>query len=457
MFVRCKERYMPRAWQGKASLLDRLLFLEMPLPDDSLSWFSYLDASTDIDSFAVLPGQRKAICELLDRGYLEVCGKNEVPDLFNRPRCVDTLSLMEIHWAVTGKCNLRCRHCFMEAPLDKYPEPEYSDVLYLLDQIAEANIPFLSVTGGEPFTYPYLRTLIRDASDRGIAINEIVTNGTLLDAEFLDFLDSCRQHPIFQISHDGVGIHDRMRGVKGSEEAAMKAIKLCASRGYLVAVTSIFSRENIAALGDTYTSLKDERIGSWMISRAQTTGMWKGGPSYLPSEVFADELLDLHARWLQDGKPLHIIMEDFCDALPIKRYQSGFLHYTADSLECGDTKRRLFLLSDGTILPCPGFAGTDFAKKMPNLYHTRLSSVLQQSVLTDFCAETKEKRLQNNPQCGSCEFFGECGMGCRARALTENKNMNAVDPVRCESFRSGWRKEFEKQEELKDEWQAQKK
>ena len=41
------------------------------------------------------------------------------------------------HWSITGKCNYRCRHCYMSAPDAKLGEIDHDTMMDLARQIAD--------------------------------------------------------------------------------------------------------------------------------------------------------------------------------------------------------------------------------------------------------------------------------------------------------------------------------
>ena len=80
----------------------------------------------------------------------------------------------------------------------------------------------------------YLLGVVDALGERGIAIEGIKTNGWLLDEAFLDGLDARGVRPRFQLSFDGVGCHDFLRGVPGAEERTVRAIGMLRERGHEV-------------------------------------------------------------------------------------------------------------------------------------------------------------------------------------------------------------------------------
>ena len=53
----------------------------------------------------------------------------------------------KVHWSITGKCNYRCRHCFMSAPTAKYGELDTGVILDIIDQMADCGITNISFEG----------------------------------------------------------------------------------------------------------------------------------------------------------------------------------------------------------------------------------------------------------------------------------------------------------------------
>ena len=442
-FACATQRYAPRVWRDRAGFFDRETFRLIPVAQEARGVLMGLDTNTDFDSYAILPRDRRILQQYIQRGYVRLCAQNEPISPFQRPRRVDAPYLRELHWAVTGRCNLRCGHCFMCSPQGKYGQTSRADLLRVISMLEAANVVCVSLTGGEPLLYPHLRELIERLSDKGISVNEIVTNGVLLDAALLRFLREHDQKPMFQISLDGVGAHDQVRGVEGAEQDALRAIELCMDHGFFTAVTSVFSRENIHTLDACYERMKKLRVSAWLIGRAQTTGMWKGGPMGLDTAEMGRALLKLQRRWLEDGRPIYILMEKFFEAIPdVSMNASNVPSYTPDDLECAETRDRLFLLPDGRLLPCPGFAGTALEAHMPRLNDADLLALRTESALERFCAQTRRERYLANPECQTCEWFAQCGMGCRAYALTENGDIMRRDMGMCEMYRDGWRARF---------------
>ena len=126
----------------------------------------------------------------------------------------------------------------------------------LIDQMAECGVLRVDITGGEPLVRKDIWQLIDRILSHHMVIRNFHTNGWLLDDEVLDGFEQRGLHPLIAISFDGVGWHDWMRGRKGAEEDALRAMRLCHSRGYQVSVGMCIHRGNVSSLPATVEALR---------------------------------------------------------------------------------------------------------------------------------------------------------------------------------------------------------
>ena len=90
------------------------------------------------------------------------------------PWNVDTL-----WWIITGTCNLSCKHCYIDAPSNKYKQLTFNQCLDVVKQAKEAGKKAF-ITGGEPFFRPDLMKIIDKIHEAGLNLVGIETNATLL-------------------------------------------------------------------------------------------------------------------------------------------------------------------------------------------------------------------------------------------------------------------------------------
>lgn len=88
---------------------------------------------------------------------------------------------------LTRACNLKCAHCYLPrgSGLQARREMSTTQIMNVLDELADAGNLFLVFTGGEPLLRPDFAEIYRAARLRGIVV-VVFTNGTLLTHEHVE-------------------------------------------------------------------------------------------------------------------------------------------------------------------------------------------------------------------------------------------------------------------------------
>jgi len=134
----------------------------------------------------------------------------------------------------------------MSAPNAKHGSPTHEQLMDVVEQLAECGVCSVGITGGEPLVRKDFLDIIDALVEREIAVSTIYTNGWLVDEVLLDELEKRGVRAGFQLSFDGVGCHDFLRGVSGAEEKRSPHSGFCAIAG-----TS--RRSRCACIGATCT------------------------------------------------------------------------------------------------------------------------------------------------------------------------------------------------------------
>ncbi|MBR4501424.1 MAG: radical SAM protein [Clostridia bacterium] len=188
---------------------------------------------------------RQIVQELLTHDIME---QSETPlpplESWQRYHVFPAHYIESAHWSITGKCNFNCRHCLVSAPNAHHPQLPLEDCLHIVDEIARSGITRVDITGSEPLLRKDFEEIVKALSDCGIDIGVLFTNASLLDASVLDLLETYHQHPSFQLSYDGLGHHDWLRGVPGAERQADTAFRLLQEREYTVSAAMCIHKEN---------------------------------------------------------------------------------------------------------------------------------------------------------------------------------------------------------------------
>jgi radical SAM protein with 4Fe4S-binding SPASM domain len=405
------------------------------------------DGKTDFNALAFLPVHLAMLSKLIEEGVAERCAEGDGIPPYQSYRKSDNPRLVGIDWCVTGRCNLKCRHCFMESPDGKYGQPSFDACARLIDQFERANVQRVALTGGEPFMRKDVLRIVKRLAEKKIWLDQIYSNGLLIAERHLEEIRATGMLPCLQISFDGVGCHDRMRGVAGVEAQTREAIRRIVSAGFPVVVATSIDRESVAALPGTYATMRELGVVSWRVSLPEPTGNWRRHGRDPTLEQVAAACLPLLELWLRDGKPFYLQLAGFfkgaperCDGSvrPLPR-----IAYALDDYDCRACRDTAYLLPNGTLLPCAGYVDTGVEPRMPNLLTDMdLSAAWQSAAVRRFANLRVKDVLAGNPECAVCPHLHECGLGCRASALSRTGDALRRDPYACALWRSGYRQRF---------------
>jgi radical SAM protein with 4Fe4S-binding SPASM domain len=179
--------------------------------------------------------------ELFDRGSIATAqGVAEVvPAQWTGTLQSNTRKFSHLFLELTARCNLRCKHCYMEAGLARPNEVALHEVLGLIDQFAELGGTFVTLSGGEPLMYRNWPIVAQYAADYGLRLS-LMTNGSYLDQAKLGTIH--RLDIGIGLGLDGMRAetHDANRG-KGSFNETMAALDLMVANSYQHNITICFS------------------------------------------------------------------------------------------------------------------------------------------------------------------------------------------------------------------------
>src|SRR6266567_7768494 len=90
---------------------------------------------------------------------------------------VATADRLRFLWLeVTGRCQLRCRHCYADSgPYGGHGSMTAADWLRVLDEAVGLGVRNVQFIGGEPTLHPDLPQLVRHALGRGLGV-EVYSN-----------------------------------------------------------------------------------------------------------------------------------------------------------------------------------------------------------------------------------------------------------------------------------------
>lgn len=136
---------------------------------------------------------------------------------------------------LTNRCNNNCVHCFINEPANDQAamarELTTSQVLGIIDQMADAGLLFLTLTGGEPLLRPDFAEIYTYARRKGILVG-LFTNGTLITEKIANMLNNIRPLMV-EITLYGATeqTYETVTRLPGSYQRCLNGIRLIHERG----------------------------------------------------------------------------------------------------------------------------------------------------------------------------------------------------------------------------------
>ena len=408
-----------------------------------LSVAQMCDGTVDFASPAIPTLYRRLAALLAEEGIAKPCGEGQslLPgQAYCKAKNVYIASLL---FSITNRCNFRCLHCYVDAPSGRYGELSRENLERLLDQFAEANVPNIALTGGEPFIRPDLQEFLFGLRDRRIGFSEVFSNAALLTDDVLDKVEDAGFHPSFKVSFDCVGSHDHMRGVPGAEESTLRGIRLLIRRGYSVTIITTIDNLVLQNLGATLDLLVELGVDSWRMAPPIEIGAWRDNGSAVEIDSLVAAFKDILKRWYAMGRPFKLAMWKFGEFHPEDPVCRGAARrITDDSIDCPNTHAIPYVKPDGVVVPCASFTESALLSQMPSLLETPLCEAWNFPVLRRIGDLTKGEVRAYNAVCRSCEYFSVCGSGCRAVAMLAHDDFMRRDPTTCRLQKGGYFDDF---------------
>ena len=351
-----------------------------------------------------------------------------------------------VQWSLTGACNLRCKHCFMSAPEARHGHPSTETLLNVVEQLAECGVFSVGLTGGEPLIRPDFWQIVDALLAKGIDINGIYTNGLLVNETFVREYKKRNLHAGVQMSYDGIGMHDWLRGTEGAETAVRKAFILLHQNGIRADAAMCLHRKNVQTIRETVRWLSENGVRALKVNRAQEVGEWEKQKPEL--RLTEEDTIKVYAEYIpqffEDEAPVSLILDGaFHYDLDSHRANVSYLRPCAaeeekDRLSCPSLCQGFYIGADGMVAPCMMMADHPFAKRFPNVYETPLREILGDSEMMNLSQTKVADVRNNNDKCRKCRHLGKCSGGCRQAALVQTGDFYGPELSACTFFENGW-------------------
>lgn len=295
-----------------------------------------------------------------------------------------------IHWELTYRCNLHCRHCYV-APQGEKRELNTKQIKKILSVLARAKALFLIWSGGEPLCRPDFPEIIRYAHRLDFA-QRIFTNGTLLNSENIKAIKKI--HPIsVEISLYGTkpDTHDKVTRVKGSFQKSLKALLRLKEEKINIAVKFMVFKENLKEFKEAEKLSRD--LQAKFVYDVNIAPRHDGSLEPIKYRLTAPEL----EEFLQ-GRPMNF------EHLSFKSDQN---------LLCNAGLNNFSISPGGDVFPCVGIR-----EKIGDILGDSIKELME----TPLLEKLRERRTGYLTGCRGCNLIPYCNR-CYGMAQMEDGDM----------------------------------
>lgn len=336
-----------------------------------------------------------------------------------------------VFWEITLACALSCRHCRAQAQHKRHPlELSTDEGMRVLEELARFDHPPIVVlSGGDPFMRRDLFDFVERGIELGLTMSVSPSATALVTKDRLGRLKQLGVHRI-SLSLDGsrAELHDAFRGVSGSFDRTLAAMRDAAEVGLSFQINTTVTRQTVGDLPSIAELLTGYKAAMWDVFMLVPTGRALAEDAITPQEheeVFnwlcevagrvpfmVKTTLGQHHRRVQ---VLRRLAAGGATSLPGRDAIKGMYR----GVPSNDGKGILFISHLGEVFPSgflPVSGGNVRRQSVVGIYR-------EAQIFRDLRDPSKLKG-----KCGVCPFNVVCG-GCRARAYAVTG-----DPLESEPF-----------------------
>ena len=314
---------------------------------------------------------------------------------------------LSVHLDLTYRCNERCVHCYLDH--DDHGEMTTGEVFDLLAQLADAQVFFLTLSGGEVLMRRDFLAIVEKA--RQLLFNvKVKTNGVMIrESEAARLRELGVEQVQISVYSHRPEIHDSITKLPGSLDRTVRAIRFLKSQGLKVSISNVVMNANFA----------DQR-GVMMLAR-ELGAEYTLDPTISPKLDGDTSVLILRIPGTELNQIFHdpeLVgnVEEFCAPPP----PAG--EDVMQGLPCSAGHTACYISPYGDVFPCVQFplpSGNVRRQKFIDIWHD--SPQLK---------EVRSIRAKDLPTCSTCAHVGTCTR-CPGLAYMEG-NMHGPSTADCE-------------------------
>ena len=315
-------------------------------------------------------------------------------------------------WEITLACDQRCIHCGSRAGKARKGELDTQECLDVVRQLGEMGVGEVTLIGGEAYLRNDFILIINEIRKQGMSVT-MTTGGLNLTEERVAAMKEAGIRSV-SISIDGLREHhDRLRGVEGSFDAALQALKLVRRHGIPVSVNTQINRLSMHDLPELMEQIAAAGARGWQLQITSPFGNAADHPEILLQPYMLLEVFDTLEQILERAAQLRLVIFPgnnlgYFGPLEGRLRQWQKKHYKG----CVAGRYQIGLEAHGDVKGCPSLGGPENVGG--NVRDHSLADIWQRSIELSYIRDRTTAELWG--YCAQCYYADVCRAGCTATA-----------------------------------------
>lgn len=314
---------------------------------------------------------------------------------------------LSVQLDLTYRCNERCIHCYLDH--SDHGEMTTAEIKDLLDQMADAGVFYLTISGGEILMRRDFFEILEYARKRTFSI-KLKTNGILIRKKEADRIKALDVESVqISIYSHIPEVHDAITKLPGSLKQSIEAVRRLRAHGIHVLLANVLMVKNASDYAGVRALAAE--LGAQFLIDPTITPMMDGDRSILNLNIDEAALREVFRNEALVGN-----VEEFC-APP-----QGSDEDALDMLPCSAGHTACYVSPYGDVYPC-----VQFPLPSGNVRRMKFAKIWRDSPQLK---EVRSITLRDMPSCSKCTHGATCTR-CPGLAYLEG-NMRGPSSQDCE-------------------------